>query len=108
MCQETAGGKSIAAGAAYSGVTFERRAGAVLSSSNEVVLFQCMSHLALMLYLWLSSCTGPAAVQPIDSRRERDKGRGKKQLMKRREGGLERVCCRVTDTQRVEERERGC
>lgn len=77
MCQETAGEKSIAAGATYSGVTFESRARAVLSSSKEVVLFQCMSHFALMLYLWLSSGTGPAAVQPIDSWRERNKGREK-------------------------------
>lgn len=46
--------KSISAGAAYSSVTFKKRARAVLSSSKGVVLFQCMSHLAIILYLWLS------------------------------------------------------
>lgn len=53
----------------------------MLSSSKELVLFQCMSHLALMLYLWLRGwalARTQDAVQPIDcpgTERERDKSR---------------------------------
>lgn len=76
-------GESIAVGAAYSGETFKNQAQAVLSSSKELVLFQCMSHLALMLYLWLRGwalARTQDAVQPIDCpgterEREGDKSR---------------------------------
>ncbi len=109
-------GKSIAAGAAYSGVTFKKRARAVLSSSKEVVLFQCMSHLALMLYLWLRGwalALAQAAVQPIDSQRESNRGKKKEIKQRKRggKGGLESVLVSVLVSDRHTESERrgeGC
>lgn len=79
-------------GTAYSGVTFKKRTRAALSSSKEVVLFQCMSHLALMLYLWLRGwalALAQPAVQPIDSQRDRERGEKKKRWSREREGEKE-------------------
>lgn len=87
-CQHTAGGgggemrRSVSS---LFGCNFKKQDWAVLSSSKGVALFQCMSHLALMLYLWLSGwalALALTAVQPIDC----PDGNRKKD----RKGGLER------------------
>lgn len=83
--------KSISARVAYWTVTLKKRAWAVLSSSKKVVLFQCMSHLAIILYLWLSELWHWLRLQCnlLTAQRERDRERKRERWSKEKEGEKE-------------------
>lgn len=107
-------GESIAAGAAYSGVTFKRRVRAVLSSSKEVCsvsVHESFGFNALPVAQRLSSGTGSgcSATYWLPREREIEREEEEEEMKHReggREGGVERVCWWVTDTQRVRKGER--